>query len=86
MSTRRGARVAKRSVKTPGGKVSKHRRVGKVKAPKCAKCGRVLGGTAHGRVGKVRGLAKSRRHPTRPFGGNLCPTCSRARVKAAARA
>ncbi len=86
MPTRKGARVAKKSVKTPGDRLSKARKVGKVKCARCAKCGRPLSGTSKGRVPKVRNIAKTCRHPNRPYGGNLCPTCSKAMVKAATRA
>lgn len=43
----------------------------------CAICKEILHGRPRGRPAEIKKLAKSKRAPTRPFGGMLCPRCSR---------
>ena len=52
---------------------------------RCAACGRPLHGVASKRASGMKKLAKSRKVPSRMFGGNLCPSCARERLKERAR-
>ncbi|MFZ8788141.1 MAG: 50S ribosomal protein L34e [Acidilobaceae archaeon] len=61
--------------RTPGGETIVHferRRPGK---PTCWRCGRPLGGVPRGFPYEIRGFARSKRRPNRPYGGYLCSTC-----------
>lgn len=63
--------------RTPSGKtkiVYKHKKPGK---HICAICKELVHGRPRGRPVEVRRLSKSKRTPTRPFGGMLCSNCSR---------
>jgi large subunit ribosomal protein L34e len=53
---------------------------------RCARCGAALHGTASKRPSVMKRLAKSKRVPSRIFGGNLCPSCTREALKERARA
>lgn len=70
--------LAKKIKKTPGGKKVTHHRKKSAKAAKCAECGRALLGVPRSRTSK---LARSKRVPNRPFGGNLCSICTRSALK-----
>ena len=70
-------RMKKVKRRTPGGALkfifkrkmhSKH---------KCALCSGELSGVPRGRPAIIGRLTKSKRRPTRPFGGQLCSKCSR---------
>ncbi len=67
-------------VKTPTGKAVRYVRR-KLGVPVCADCGSILPGVARG-----GSMARTKKRPSRPFGGVYCSGCSRARFKAAARA
>jgi large subunit ribosomal protein L34e len=64
-------------VKTPGGKTTIHYKRRKPKAAHCGKCGAVLKGVARERPYKMRKMAKSKKRPSRPYGGILCTRCMR---------
>ena len=53
---------------------------------RCASCGRPLGGIPRLRASELQSLPKSSRMPSRPFGGYLCPACTRQAIKESARA
>ena len=67
-------------VKTPTGKAVRYVRR-KLGVPVCADCGSVLPGVA-----RESNMARTKKRPSRPFGGVYCSGCSRARFRAAARA
>ena len=52
---------------------------------RCAVCKRPLHGVASKRAAQMKRLAKSKKVPSRIFGGNLCPSCARERLKEMAR-
>ena len=64
-------------VKTPGGRNVIHYKKRKPAKAKCGKCGSVLKGVARERPYKMRKMAKSKKRPTRPYGGVLCSKCMR---------
>jgi large subunit ribosomal protein L34e len=65
----------------PGGATTIHYVRGKTAKPKCARCKKVLSGTARGTSSQVKKLAKSKKTPSRAYGGNLCPSCAREALK-----
>ena len=63
--------------KIPSGKpVTRYRR-GMHSKHKCGVCGGVLHGTPRGKPIQIKRLKKSRRSPERPYGGQLCSSCTR---------
>ena len=68
-------------VKTPGAKVVIHYRKRKPSKAHCAGCGAVLPGVARARPYKMKTMAKTKKRPERPFAGQLCTKCSRAKIK-----
>ncbi len=63
-------------VKTPGGRTTVHYKYRKPKAAKCS-CGAVLKGIVRERPYKMKKIAKTKKRPTRPYGGVLCSRCLR---------
>lgn len=57
----------------------------KTRYAKCALCGTKLAGVPRGTRVEIRRLKKSQRSPSRPFGGQLCSTCTRKKIIAATR-
>lgn len=47
----------------------------------CAKCKAYLSGVPRLRQAQLHKLAKSKHKPNRPYGGTLCPSCTRERIK-----
>ena len=70
---------------TPGGDNVLRYKKKKPSKHVCAECGAVLHGVPRGRPFEVNKLAKSKKRPNRPFGGNLCPECTRKHFKQEAR-
>ena len=64
-------RFRKVFVKTPGGKTVVHRRERKPRKARCAIYGTPLEGVANERPAKMRNMPKTKKRPTRPFGGIL---------------
>ena len=64
-------------VKTPGGRTTIHYKYRKPSSAKCGKCGAVLKGIIRERPYKMRKIAKTKKRPTRPYGGVLCTKCMR---------
>jgi len=76
------SRTLKRiKIKIPGGARVIHYMKKKPSKPKCARCKRELAGTARGTKSAVKRLAKSKKTPSRKYGGNLCPSCSKETLK-----
>jgi len=67
-------------VKTPGGRTVLHYRKRKPKNPKCRSCGAVLKGVPRERPYKMKKMTKSKKRPSRIYGGNLCSRCVRKKI------
>ncbi|MBI4154224.1 50S ribosomal protein L34e [Candidatus Woesearchaeota archaeon] len=76
--SRRSRTLRRVFVKTPGGVTKLQYRKRKPSKAHCAGCGTQLAGVPHDRRHVMRNLAKTKKRPQRPFGGNLCSACSRA--------
>ena len=64
-------------VKTPSGKNKLTYRKRKPSKSKCSSCSKVLKGVPNVRATKLKTIPKSKKRPSRPFGGELCSSCSR---------
>jgi large subunit ribosomal protein L34e len=67
--------------KTPGGRIVTHFRRKKVGVARCANCKKPLMGVPRLRPGKLSKLSKTKKRPTRPYGGYLCSSCMRLEIK-----
>lgn len=67
-------------VRTPSGKVTLQYRKRKPSKAKCAECGRVLSAMPNVRAKRLKNIAKTKKRPSRPFGGNLCSICARKKI------
>lgn len=65
----------------PGGASIIHYIKKKPKRAVCAKCKKPLHGVAGGLTSRVRSLAKSKKKPSRPYGGQLCSKCAKQEIK-----
>jgi len=72
-------------VKTPSGNTVVHFKKRKPSKAKCARCGKVLQGVAREMPHKIRRLGKSKKRPSRPFGGYYCGRCMKEVIKERAR-
>ena len=77
--------LAKKQVRTPAARVVTHHKERKPKQAVCAGCGAKLKGVPRGRPADIRATSKTQRRPERPYGGVLCSTCTREKLKEAAR-
>ena len=68
-------------VKTPGGDNKIHYRKRKINIPKCGNCGKPLQGIPKLIQSKFKNLPRTKKRPTRPYGGVLCSACSRKKIK-----
>lgn len=71
--------------KTPGGRTVLHHALRKPSKQICGSCGKVLAGTPHVRPAQLRRLTKTEKRPSRPYGGVLCSSCARLKIKQTAR-
>ena len=78
----RHSRVHKR---TPGGETKLTFQRKNPKTPKCASCGKELKGIPRLRISKAKKAAKSQKTVSRAYGGFLCASCLRDKLKAEAR-
>lgn len=78
-------RFRKIFVKTPGAKLVIHRIERKINLPKCAICKTELKGMPRLINSEFKNLPKSKKTTNRPYGGNLCSRCMRAKLKQKAR-
>ena len=69
--------MPKVKVRTPGGRIVIRRKKKRHKYAKCAGCGKRLHGVPTGPQVKIRKLAKSKKRPSRPYGGYYCSSCMR---------
>ena len=67
--------------KIPGGASVIHYLKRKPSPARCAVCSKPLHGVASNRPARMKRLAKSKKVPTRMFGGNLCPSCTKEKLK-----
>ena len=67
-------------VKVPGGRTVVQYRKKKPKQASCAECGAKLPGTSRERPYKMKNLPKTKKKPTRAFGGKLCSKCTRKKI------
>lgn len=68
-------------VKVPGGKTKLHYKKRKPSNPKCAGCGKALQGIPRLTTTKLKNLPKTKKRPSRPYGGVLCSACMRKKVR-----
>ena len=73
------------SVKVPGGRTVIQYRKRKPKNAKCAGCGAKLAGTLRERPYKMKNLPKTKKKPTRAYGGYYCSKCARKKIISEAR-
>ncbi len=64
-------------VSTPGGKHVIHYLKRRPGPAKCGSCKKPLSGVPRLRPGKLAKLPKTKKRPERPYGGQLCTSCSR---------
>ena len=67
--------------KTPGGASVIHYEKKKVGKHVCSSCKKPLYGVPRGRKNEIKKLPKTKKRPTRPYGGNLCSKCMRSLIK-----
>lgn len=79
----RSRRFVRKNVRLPGKDNTVHYRKRKPKKAHCSNCGAVLGGISNERDAIKRNLAKSKKRPTRPYGGVLCPGCLKLKIRKA---
>lgn len=67
-------------VKTPGGEVKVHFRKRKPSKARCHSCGDVLKGVLNERPYKIQNVSRTKKRPSRPYGGVLCSRCMKEKV------
>ncbi len=72
---------SKNPVSTPGGRSNIHYQKKKPAIAKCAICKRPLHGVPSDLPAQIRKLNKTQKRPDRPYGGNMCSSCSRETLK-----
>ncbi len=73
--------VKKVKVKVPSGTLKTYLRKKRNKPAVCGVCGKPLSGVPNLNALKMRTIAKTKKRPERPFGGNLCSSCMRNKIK-----
>jgi len=68
-------------VKTPGNRTALHYRRRKPSRAKCANCKKQLAGVPRELPLKMKNLPKTAKRPERPYGGNLCSSCTRKQLQ-----
>ena len=74
---KRSRSLRRLQLKVPGGRTVLHYKKRKPGKAKCGKCGALLKGVLRERPYKMHKLAKTKKRPERPYGGNLCSKCMR---------
>jgi len=73
---KRSRSLRKIFVKTPRG-TKIHYKYRKPKLAKCGKCGAKLKGVIRARPYRMKTICKTKKRPSRPYGGVLCSSCTR---------
>ena len=68
-------------VKTVSGNITKHFRKRKTSKKSCTGCGKILSGVPHKIQSKFKNLPKTKKRPERPYGGILCSSCMREKIR-----
>ncbi len=71
---------------TPGGKTKKYHIERKPTVPRCAECGKELGGIPRMSRSEAKNAPKSRKKVSRAYGGFICGSCLKQKLKADIRA
>ena len=67
----------RKKTRTPGNRLITQYKKRRPKIAKCGICGKPLHGVPRLNPVDMRKLAKTKRRPERPYGGNLCSSCMR---------
>ncbi len=67
--------------RTPGGRPTILYQRRRPELAKCASCKAILGGVPRLRPSGISKLSKSKLRPSRAYGGNLCPSCLKVKIK-----
>ena len=81
----RSRRLRRVFVKSPSGNNKIQYKVRKNSKPTCNSCGKVLAGVPHTTFSRLKKITKSKKTISRPFGGQLCSSCSRKELIARAK-
>ena len=73
----RSRSLRRKKVRTPGNRSITQYKKRRPKVAKCGICGKPLHGVPRLNPADMRKLAKTKRRPERPYGGNLCSSCMR---------
>jgi len=73
----RSRSLRRKKVRTPGNRLITQYKKRRPKVAKCAICKKPLHGVPRLNPTDMRKLAKTKRRPERPYGGNLCSSCMR---------
>jgi len=72
-------------VKVPGNRVSLQYKKRKPSKAQCGGCGKQLSGIPRERDVRIKNLPKTMKRPQRPYGGVLCSSCMRDKIKSSIR-
>ena len=81
----KSGRLSRVHKRMPGGKTKLTFQRKNPKVPKCSSCGTALKGIPRLRISKAKKAAKSQKTVSRTYGGFLCASCLRDKLKAEAR-
>jgi len=70
---------------TPGGRTTIIYKRHAVSPPRCSVCGKTLSGFKRWTYREIRGLSKTKKTVSRPYGGYLCSSCLKNMLKNAVR-
>ena len=71
----------RRRMTTPGGTLKVKYQKKQPKIARCAECKKPLHGVPRGLPSELNKLKKTQLRPDRPYGGNLCAPCTRAKMR-----
>jgi len=75
--THRSRSLRRVTRRTPGGRTKTHHKKRNPKIAHCGNCRGILNAVPRARPYIMRRLAKTKKRPERPYGGNLCSSCMR---------
>jgi len=85
MALKHKNRTFRRVLKKLASRVTIHYKKRNPAKAKCGDCGKPLKGVPRARPFKMQNMAKTQKRPERPYGGNLCSKCMRAKMTEKAR-